>query len=185
MDEFQTEGQPLVDIKKEGLKIGLLNGAIALLILFGSYYIGIEFFMDVKMVEWLIPYMIAVLLIAGIRLRKKNGSYLTMKQGIQFAFLSYIVAEVMIGIGTHVLYNVIHPELGRITFEKGLERTITMMKEIGAPQKDIDEEVAKARKAGADTGFKNIFLGTGLMLIWDFMKSLLISLVIRKEKPAF
>ena len=31
------------------------------------------------------------------------------------------------------------------------------------------------------TSFKQIFLGLGITLIWNFCKSLLISLVIRKE----
>lgn len=183
MNGSQTDGQALVNIKREGLKIGLLNGGLALLILFGSYYVGMEFFMDVKAAEWKIPYMIIVLLVAGLLLRKKNGGYLTMKEGLQFAFLSYVIAEIITGAGIYILYNVIDPDLGNITFEKELERSIAKMKEIGAPQTDIDAEVKKAREAGADTGFKNIFLGMGMMLIWDFMKSLLISLAIRKEKP--
>jgi hypothetical protein len=185
MDVFEQEPAPAVDIKKEGLKAGLINGGIALAIMYISYALGINTFIDVTMVEKVLPYMIIVLIIAGLQLRKKNGNYLSMKQGIQFAFLSYVVAAVLVAVGTYILYNVVDPNLGQITFEKGLKRTTELMEKIGAPKKDIDKSIADARKDGAETDFKHIFLGMGLGLIWDFMKSLLVALIIRKEKPAF
>ncbi len=186
MDENQQGGlQNGVDMQKEGLKIGLLNGAFALLVMFVGYWMGIQSYLDIKMAERFVPYMIIILLITGFSLRKKNGGYLSFKQGLQFAFLSYVVAAIMIAVGTYVLYNLIDPELGKISFEEGLKRNRVLLEKLGTPEKEIESNLARARKAGSDTGFKEIFLGMGLGLIWDFMKSLLISLVIRKEKPAF
>lgn len=185
MKEQEQGEESLVDIRKEGIKIGILNGLFALLILYSSYWMGLEAFIDIKMGERMIPYMIIILLISGFALRRRNGGYLSFKQGLQFAFSSYVVAAILIAIGTYILYNWVDPNLGKESFEMGLQRTREILEKIGAPEEEIEDNISRAKKAGSETGFKNIFLGMGLGLIWDFMKSLLIALVIRKEKPAF
>ena len=50
-----------------------------------------------------------------------------------------------------------------------------------------EEEIEKAigNKEVQKTDLKTIFLGTGFGLIWDFIVSLIVSLIIRREKPVF
>lgn len=186
MDVFSTEQQaPLVDFKREGFKIGIINGIFALILMYGSYYMGMDTFMNQQYISAFLPYMIIVLLIAGFQLRKKNGGYLSMREAIQFTFVSYIIAAVIIAIGTYILFNLIDKDLTEKTFKLGLEKSRALMERMGAPEEEIEKTIGKMGDQKAETGFKNIILGTGVGLIWDFVKSLLISLVIRKEKPAF
>jgi hypothetical protein len=186
MDIFTTqEGVTGINTTREGVKIGIFNGLFALTLLYGSYYIGLDVFINQQYITSFFPYMIIVLLIAGFQLRKKNGGYLSFKEAIRFSFLSYVVAAVIIAIGTYILYNFIDKDLTAKSFALSVEKTRGFMERMGASDKEIEDTIGKLDEETKETGFKTIVLGTGMGLIWDFVKSLLISIIIRKEKPAF
>ena len=65
MDVLHTEQeyQPSINFVREGVKIGLINGAIALLLMFGSYFAGLDTFVTVQFVSLFIPYMIIILIV--------------------------------------------------------------------------------------------------------------------------
>jgi hypothetical protein len=174
-----------VNFVQEGIKIGLLNGIFALLLIYVPYFMGMNTFVNVQFVANFLPYMIAVLLIKGFQLRKQNGGYLAFKEGLQFAFVSYVIAAILVAVGTYILYNVIDKDLTQKMFDITIEKTRTMMEKLNMPEDKIDEAIADAQSKKQETGLKNIILGTGLGLIWDFVKSILVTLIIRKEKPAF
>lgn len=171
-----------VNFKQEGLKIGLVNGAFALLLMYTTYYMGLDAYVNVQMYANFFPYMIIVLVVYGLQLRRKAGGYLAFKEGLQFAFFSYVIAAVVIGVGTYILYNVIDKDLTQKSFQLGLEKTRSFMQRMGASQDEIESALENAKKGSKDTGVATIIVGTGMGLIWDFVKSLLISLVIKKEK---
>ncbi len=175
----------MVNINNEAVKYGIINGLIALLIMYGTWAIDINTFVTAQLWGMWFPYMIIILLIGGFALRKSNGGYLSFKEALKFTFLSYVIAGVIVAVGTYVLYNIIDPELTKRSFEAGVEKMRGMMEKFGTPDDKIDEQIEKSREQAKETGIKNILLGFGLGLIWDFVKSLLISLIIRKEKPAF
>lgn len=187
MDAFEHAQQPVstINFVQEGLKIGIINGVFALLLIYVPYYMGLNTFVNVQFVANFLPYMIAVLLIKGLQLRKENGGYLSFKEGLQFAFASYVVAAVLVAIGTYILYNVIDKDLTQKVFDTTIEKTRGMMERMKMPDDEIDKAIADAQSKKQETGLKNIILGTGLGLIWDFVKSLLVALIIRREKPAF
>jgi len=186
MDVFSNDREaPLVDVKREGIKVGIINGLIALALMYGSYSMGMDVFINQQYLNTFLPYMIIVLLIAGFRLRKKNGGYLSFKEAMQFTFLSYVIAAILIAIGTYILYNLIDKDLTEKSFALGIEKTRGVMERLGASDDEIEKTLGRMENEKTETGFKTILLGTGLGLIWDFVKSLLITLIIRKEKPAF
>jgi hypothetical protein len=172
-----------VNFIREGLKIGLINGAFALLIMYTTYYMGLDTYVNVQMYANFVPYMIIILIVYGLQLRKRAGGFLAFKEAIQFTFFSYVIAAVVIAIGTYVLYNIIDKDLTQKSFQLGLEKTRSFMQRMGAPQEEIDKALENAKKGPGDTGLGTILMGTGMGLIWDFVKSLLISLIIKKEKP--
>lgn len=187
MENYQSETvyQPQVNFVREGVRIGIINGVIALVLMYGSYFAGLNAFVTTQFVGVFIPYMIVILIIYGLRLRRKNGNYMAFKDGLQFTFMSYIIAGLVIAVGTYILYDIIDKTLTQRSFEAGLQNTRSFLQNLGAKPEDIDKEIDKIGSAPKDTGIKNIVLGYGTGLIWDFIKSLLITLVIRKEKPAY
>lgn len=185
MEVFNSEQpvQPQLNLVREGLKIGLINGAIALLLMYGSYFAGLNTFVTVQFISLFIPYMIAILIIHGLQLRKRNGGYLGFKDGLQYTFMSYVIVTVLVAIGTYILYNLIDKNLTQKTFDISIEKTRNFMQGMGAKPEDIDKEVERMGGAPKETGIKNIVFGAGQDLIWHFVKCLLITLIIRKEKP--
>jgi membrane-bound ClpP family serine protease len=188
MNDFSTGAlsthEPPVDLKREGLKYGVLNGLFAMLIMYGSYFVGFDFFVTTQFTAGFIPYMMIILIIVGFQLRRRNGGYLAFKEAIRFAFLSYVVAAVIIAIGTYILYNVVDKNLTQKTFEASLEKTRQMMQRLNAPQAEINSTLEKMQGTSHVTDAKTIFLGLGIGLILDFVKSMIISIIIRREKPA-
>ena len=185
MEVFNSEQpvHPQIDLVREGVKIGLINGVIALLLMYGSYFAGLDTFVTVQFVSLFIPYMIVILIVYGLQLRKRNGGYLSFKDGLKFTFMSYVIVTLLVAIGTYILFNLIDKDLTKKTFDISIERIRNFMQGLGAKPEDIDKEVERMGGAPNKTGIKNIVFGAGQEMIWHFVKSLLITLIIRREKP--
>lgn len=166
----------------EGVKYGVICGLSAVLLMYGSWAVDINTFTSVMFASTFIPYMIIILLVGGFAVRKLNGGYLNFQEGLKFNFLAYAVAAVIIAIGTYILYNIIDQTLTEKSAQIGLEKTRAMMEKFGAAEEDIEKTMANSAESMKQTGLKEILMGTGLGLIWDFVKSLLLTLVIRKEE---
>lgn len=166
----------------EGVKYGVICGLSAVLLMYGSWAVDISTFTSIMFASTFIPYMIIILLVGGFAVRKLNGGYLNFQEGLKFNFLAYAVAAVIIAIATYILYNLIDETLTEKSAQIGLEKTRTMMEKFGAAEEDIEKTMASSAQSMKQTGLKEILMGTGLGLIWDFVKSLLLTLVIRKEE---
>lgn len=182
-DVLESNNQDSVDFIREGIKIGILNGIFALLIMYGTYFAGFNMFAKTQLIASFIPYMIIVLVIYGLQLRRANGGFLSLKEGLRYTFTSYVIAAILVAIGTYILFNIMDKTLTQRLFDYTIEQTRISMEKMGMPESEIDKALGDAAKQKQETGIKNILLGMGTGLIWDFVKSLLITLAIRKEKP--
>ena len=174
--------QPQINFIKEGVKIGLINGAIALLLMYGSYFAGLDTFVNVQFFSRFIPYMMIILIIYGIQLRKRNGSYLSFKDGLQYSFMSYVIVGLMMAIGTYILFNLVDKDLTQKSFDVSVQKMKHAFTSMGMSEEEIEKAIGK--KDVQKTDFGTIFLGTGIGWIWDFVVSLIVTLIIRREKPA-
>lgn len=181
MEVFNSEqaSQPQINFIKEGAKIGVINGAIALLLMYGSYFAGIDAFVNEQFISKFIPYMMIILIIYGFQLRKRNGGYLAFKDALQYSFISYVIVALLMAVGTYILFNVIDKELTQRVYD------VMMIKMTNLGMKAEELEKMMGKREDQTTSLKNIFLGTGFGLIWDFVVSLIVALIIRREKPVF
>jgi hypothetical protein len=124
------------------------------------------------------------LIIVGIKLRKQNDNLLTFAEALKFTFLAYVIYALMEAVGNYVLYAIVDKDLTAKVLEISIQKTQKLMESFGASEQQIEDALAKAQKEPQFTSFKQVFLGLGIGLIWNFVKSLLISLVIRRE-PKF
>ena len=179
MEDFNSEqsAYPAINFVREGVKIGLINGAISLLLMYGSYFAGLDAFVTVQFISKLIPYMMIILIIYGFQLRKRNGGYLAFKDGLQYSFMSYVIVALMMAIGTYILFNLIDKELTK----KVYDAMMVKMTNMGMKADELEKMMGK--REDQQTGLKTIFLGMGFGLIWDFVISLIVTLIIRREKP--
>lgn len=174
--------RPPINFIKEGIKIGLINGAIALLLMYGSYFAGLDTFVTVQFFSRFVPYMMIILIIYGFRLRIANGGFLSFKEGLQYSFMSYVVVGLVVAIGTYILFNLVDKNLTQKSFELSLEKMKQTFTSMGMKEEEIDKAIGN--KEVQKTDLKTIFLGTGFGLIWDFIVSVIVSFIIRREKPA-
>lgn len=170
-----------VDVVKEGIKYGIIGSVIYLLLTFGAWgMVNTRSFISILSVLNFIPYMIVILIVAGLSLRKKNDNVLSFKDALKFVYVAYIVIAVTEAIGTYALYNWIDPELTAKSFEIGKEMAAKMMKTFGTPEDKMEEKLREMK--AEDTGIKKVILGLGISLVWYFCKSLLVALIIRREE---
>ncbi|MBV9988606.1 MAG: DUF4199 domain-containing protein [Chitinophagaceae bacterium] len=169
------------NIVNQGIQYGVICGLISIAIMYGSWAAGLNTFVTCQFYSNFIPYMILIFIFAGLQLRKQNDGVLSYADALKFTFLGYVVVAVMTAVSTYVLYNLIDKQLGEKSMQVALEKIRVTMEKFGASEEDIAKQMKKAEENPSTTPGK-IFLGTGLFLIWDFIKSLLIALIIRKEK---
>ncbi len=180
MDEILTTEapvQPQINFIKEGVKIGVINGIIALVIMYGSYYAGLNTFINIEFISKLVPYMMIILIIYGFQLRKRNGGYLALKDGLQYSFMSYVIVAIIVAVGTYILFNLVDKNLTQKVYD------ISFMRHKNSGMKEDELEKLMGKREDQKTGISTIFLGTGFNLILNFVASLIIALIIRKEKP--
>jgi len=180
MEDLRTA----VDFKKEGFQYGVLNGILGLSLMYGSYYLGFDAFAKMQFFGRFIPYMMLILILAGLQLRKRNGGYLPFKDAIKFSFLAYVIASIIMAIGTYILFAVVDPGLTERLFQTGIEQKRQMMLAANSSKEEMAELMKEAANGPTDTNIKTIFLGLGQDLILDFVFAMLITIIIRKEKPA-
>ncbi|TAE11725.1 MAG: DUF4199 domain-containing protein [Bacteroidetes bacterium] len=179
---------PSVNLINEGVKYGVILGALSTLILYAVYFAdstSLKLFTNLQLVITFVPFMFAILLAVGFQIRKQNGGILTFQEGLKFSFLSYAVAALIVAVSTYILYNLIDKDLTEKTFAIGMEKTQSFMEKMGAKEEDIEKALSDARNKKPTSGIKDIAIGTGTGLIWDFIKACIIALIIKKEKPAF
>ncbi len=169
-------------IINEGLKYGVVGGLIFLLINFGAWGLGTTAtYVSAVSISSFIPYMIIILIIVGLRLRKGNSNLLSFQEALKFAFVAYITVAFIEAVGNYVLYNFIDHNLTAKVFEISKTKALKMLQTFGASDQQIDDTMKKLDADSEQTTMKNVVLGFGLALVWNFCKSLLIALVIRKE----
>lgn len=170
-----------INIINEGLKFGLICGLTAVLIMLGSWTMGIKVFTATQFYSAFFPFMIIILIIGGLQLRKQNDGLLTFAEALKFNFLSYVVAAVVIAITTYLLYNFIDKDLTQKSAEIALAKSRDIMEKMGSSEEDIEKAMKNSAESMKETGFKKILLGTGIGLIWDFVKALILAAIIKKE----
>jgi len=172
-----------VNVINEGIKYGIIGGLIFLLINFGAWGLGsTATIVSAISISSFVPYMIVILIIVGLSLRKQNDNLLTFQNALKFAFVAYIVVALTEAIGNYVLFNFVDHDLTAKVFEISKDKALKMMQKFGASDQQIDEAMKKMDADSKQTTFKTVFLGLGLALVWNFCKALLIALVIRKEE---
>lgn len=171
------------NFNQSAIMYGVITGLIFLAITFGTWAMGsTESFVSITGITIFIPFVIVTLIIGGIKLRKSNGNVMTFQEALKFTFLAYVIYAVIEAVGNYVLYAIVDPDLTAKVMEITIQKTMKMMEAFGGSEQQIEEAMDKVKEEPKHTSFKQVFLGLGISLIFNFCKSLLISLIIRREE---
>ena len=168
------------------IRFGLIAGLLVTLLYFGSWAAGIKVFGNFLIWYTWLPVIFGIILIGAFQRRKQLGGYMSFKEGLVFAFLAYVIYEVFYAVATLVLFRLIDPQLQDKVFIHVMEVTRNVMESVGAEDSQIEDTLKKAQESNEESyTIKQIILGFGMSLIWDFIKSLIIALISQRKKPEF
>jgi hypothetical protein len=168
---------------KQGVTYGIVGGLIFLALLFGLWAVGsVENFVAVTGVTTLIPYLFIILLVVGFKLRKDNGGLYSFKEALQFTFVAYVVFALIEALGNYVLYAIVDPDMTAKVMEISIAKTLQMMEKFGASEAQIEDTVKRMQAEPKITSFKQVFLGLGLAIVFNFVKALILSIIIKKNE---
>ena len=173
------------NFNQTAITYGVITGLIFLAITFAAWAMGsAESFVNITGIAVFVTSVIFKQIIVWIKNSKQNDKTMDFDEEKKFTFLAYVVYAIIEAIGNYVLYAWVDPDLTAKVFEIGLKKTQKMMEAFGASEQQMEDAMDKVKNEPQHTSFKQIFLGVGVTLIWNFVKSLLISLIIRRE-PKF
>jgi hypothetical protein len=168
---------------KQGLTYGIVGGLIFLVLLFGLWAVGsVENFVAVTGVTTFIPYLFIILLVAGFKLRKDNGGLYSFKEALQFTFVAYVVFALIEAVGNYTLFALVDPDMTAKVMEISITKTLQMMEKFGASEAQVEETVKRMQAEPKITSFKQVFLGLGLAIVFNFVKALILSVIIKKNE---
>lgn len=166
-----------------GLSYGLLAGLIICVISLLQYLGGLDMYLSpVGYVSYLVIVTMAVL--AALKVRKSNEGFLEFSQALKVTFTVFALALLLQTIFTYILFNFIDVSFKEAVSQEVLNKTEQMMKKFGASDSQIDEALESERNKD-QFAFSRVLLGYALSCIVAFIFCLLISVIVKKGKPAF
>lgn len=171
-------------INQYAIKAGLAASILYILLLFGSWAIGIAVFVKVSAIYKLLPVIIILLLIFGFQLRKQNGGFILLAEVLKFAFLAYVIYELVYAASNYLLYSVIDKGLSSKVLAASEGQTRTFLKMLGMPQASIDDSIEQAKSSNTSgMSWGQLIMGFGGGLILDFILGIGVAAIVQK-KPA-
>ncbi|MEM9671283.1 MAG: DUF4199 domain-containing protein [Cyclobacteriaceae bacterium] len=127
---------------------------------------------------------IAIMVIAGIELRKQQGGYLSFKNAFVSTLIIIAIGSAISTVYSIIQFNVIDPSLKETISESVINRTVGMLENFGADDQVIDEAVANLE--GQDTfGTQTLLMGYLYSLVGGAIIALIIAAIVKKKEPEF
>jgi hypothetical protein len=166
------------------IRFGIIGGLLFAVFCIGCWAGGMNTFASFLIWYTWLPVIFVLFLIGAFQRRKQLGGYMSFRDALVFAFLAYVIYEVFYVIVTIVLFKIIDPQLQDKVLVIVLDKTRTFMENMGASQSTIEDALNKAKQNNEGTySVKQIFMGFGMSLIYDFVKSVIIAAITQRRKP--
>lgn len=166
-----------------GLNYGLIAGLVITVITLLQYLGGLDMYLSpVGYVSYLVIITMAVL--AALKMRKSNEGFLEFSQALKVTFTVFAIALLIQTVFTYILLNFIDVSFKEAVSQEVLNTTEQTMKKFGASDSQIDA-VLDSERSKDQFKLTRVLLGYALTCIVAFIFCLLISLIVKKSKPAF
>jgi hypothetical protein len=147
---------------------------------------GIDVFAVYMRLSLFIPLIFVTLIVLGWYHRQQNAEpYLSFKQGLQFAFIAYMIFEVGMLVFNITLYNFVDKTLYFKLEEYNLLQTQAGLVKMHIEDKSVADALDKVRKDPIkDLTVMQILIGVGQDVIWYFLKSMGVGIILQRKPPA-
>ena len=171
---------------KTSTSIGLSNGLFVSLILL-VYTLTLYLIDPAQVLGWLalLSYVILIgfMVKSGRDERERLGGYMTFKEAIKPIFLCSVVAVVVMNLFTYILFVIIDPGMADLTKDVTIDRVISLMEWMGAPESTIDQTIDEMEKQDYTQTVGRTFMNTAVGMIIGFGFAVIISLILKKKNP--
>ena len=172
--------------EKTSISIGLTNGLVVSLVLL-VYTLALYLIDPAQVIGWLamLSYVILIgfMVKSGRDERERLGGYMTFKEGLKPIFLCSVVAVIVLNIFTYILFVIIDPGMAELTKEVTIDRVISWMEWMGAPENTIDQTIEEMERQDYTQTIGRTFMNTAVGMIVGFVFSAIISLILKKNEP--
>ena len=166
-----------------GLNYGLIAGLVITVITLLQYLGGLDMYLSpIGYISYLVVITMAVL--AALKVRKMNEGFLEFSQALKTTFAVFAIALLIQTIFTYILLNYIDVSFKEAVSQEVMDKTEQMMKKFGASDSQIDSAL-EAERTKDQFGLGRVMLSYALTCIVSFIFCLLISLIVKRSKPAF
>lgn len=166
-----------------GLTYGLITGLILCIITLIQYLVGLDAYLSpIGFIAYLVLIVVAVL--AGLKQKKINGDYLQFNEALKITFSVVASALLLQTLFIYVLLNFIDIPFKQALAQEALNRTEEFMRKFGTSDSKIDEMMESASQKDSFS-FGSMILGYCIWCIVWFLICLVISAIIKKNKPVF
>jgi hypothetical protein len=177
-----------ISLKTSPKILGILLG-ISFVLLFGLLSFiywkkGVEIYYSFLHYSTFIPWLAGILAAACWLWTRKNGPYLPFLDALQFFFVAYLIYELGYALITVLLYDILDKTLYYRVLEFSLNQKMGEYLQQHQPVVQLQDALDSARKnSGEGVTAKQLTLGFGQNLLLDFVKSLLLAIVLQKKPP--
>lgn len=166
-----------------GINYGIIAGLVITVVTLLQYLGGLDMYLSpIGYVTYLVIITMAVL--AALKVRNKNEGFLEFSQALKVTFTVFAIALLIQTLFTYILLNFIDVSFKEAVSQEVLNKSEEMMKKFGATDSQIDAALESERTKD-QFAFTRVLLGYALTCIVAFIFCLLISLIVKKSKPAF
>jgi hypothetical protein len=162
-----------------GFTYGLIAGLIVIVITLLQYLGGLDMYLSpIGNICYIVITTMAVL--AALKSRKANDGALTFAEALKITFTVFALGLLLQTIFVYILFNYIDISFKQAVSQEMMNKTEQLMKKFGASDSQIDIERGKNPFA-----INKVVLGYAVTCIASFVICLLISAIVKKNKPVF
>ena len=164
------------------IKNGVIAGLVYVLSLTLLYMFGYHnplLFSVYKLAIYLI--VIGIFSWAGFERKKELGGYADFKTIFQTVLICIVITEIIYALYNYIYLNYIEPEF----LNKFKQALMNYLSGKGLTQDQIDTQMEKMDSRMGEPNLKNTFIGIGIWIVIDSIFGLIISSILKKEKPIF
>ncbi len=166
-----------------GVTYGLIAGLSLIVLTVLLYLGGVEYFLGpFAYTSYIIVIVLAVL--AALKKKKLNGGYLPFAEALKITFSVFAIAFLAQVLFNYILMNFIDTGFRDALTQATYDKMESMMRRFGATDEQIDKQLDAAMKDNPHS-IKNAMLGYAIWCIVFFLVSLIISAIVKKNKPEF
>lgn len=171
-------------VKTTASRYGLIIAAI------GIAYTLIAYLVDLKLLVntfagiglWLVN--LILLIVAVSMVKKSGGGFISFKEAFSTFVLTYVISALISSVFSILLFSVIDPQAAERLQELIIETTVNMMERFGAPESQIEEQLANmegSTQFSVGSQVRGFFTGIVIYAVIG----LIVAAIMKKNKPEY